>query len=96
MYLALYLVAVNALTYFLYWQDKRAARMGGWRTPEAILLFFGFIGGTIAGFAAQRIIRHKNRKRSFQFKFWALTLVQIYLLVNPPLALRMLEQRLFT
>jgi uncharacterized membrane protein YsdA (DUF1294 family) len=96
MYLLLYLVIVNAVTYFLYWRDKRASRQRDWRTPEAVLLFFGFIGGTIAGFVAQRVLRHKNRKTSFQFKFWSLTLVQLYLLIFPPSLLQPILHKLLS
>ena len=75
----LYLLAINALTYFLYWWDKRCARKQSSRVPEAVLLLAGFAGGSVAGFAAQRIIRHKNRKTSFQVKFWVLVVVQIFI-----------------
>ena len=85
MHLFLYLLAINALTFFLYWQDKRAARRGGvMRTPEYVLLLAGFMGGTFAAIMAQQRFRHKTRKGSFQFKFWALTVIQILLLVVQP------------
>lgn len=81
MNMALYLVGINLLTFFCYWLDKRAAIAGRRRVPESSLLAMGFAGGTFAAFFAQRRLRHKNRKASFQFKFWALTLVQIGALV---------------
>lgn len=93
--LPLYLLVVNALTFLLYWFDKRAARRGGWRISEYMLLMWGLAGGTLAAFAAQRVLRHKNRKKSFQFKFWLLTAVQIALLVFPPHMLRVLLAKLF-
>lgn len=82
MSLLLFLVAINALTAFLYWWDKRCARKQLWRVPEAVLLLAGFAGGSVAGFAAQRILRHKNRKTSFQVKFWVLVLVQIFIVLR--------------
>lgn len=84
MNLYLYLLGVNAFTYFLYWQDKRAARSGGWRVAEATLLLAGFAGGTLAAFAAQQILRHKTRKTRFKLAFWAVTAVQCYLLYSMP------------
>ena len=48
---------------------------------RAIALQYGLLR------AAQHIIRHKNRKVAFQFKFWALTLIQIWLVVARPIAL---------
>ena len=84
MNLPLYLVAINLLTYALYWQDKRAAINGSWRISEGTLLLSGLAGGTFGAFFAQRQLRHKNRKATFQFKFWALTVIQIGLLVVQP------------
>ncbi len=82
------LLVVNLMTYFLYWWDKRQAVHNEWRVPESALLMMSFIGGSPAGFAAQRILRHKNRKLSFQIKFWVIVLVQAYgvlmLLLPPP------------
>jgi uncharacterized membrane protein YsdA (DUF1294 family) len=90
-----YLLFIHALTYFLYWQDKRASRSGGWRVSEFALLMAGFLGGTLAALLAQRMLRHKTRKASFQFKFWALTLVQLGLALFPPPLLGKVASRLF-
>lgn len=95
MNLWLYLLVINALTFAIYWQDKRAARNHGPRTPEALLLGIGFAGGTVAAFLAQRALRHKNRKQSFQFKFWAITVVQVGLLLIQPHPLPLLFSRAF-
>lgn len=88
MLLALYFFAIQALTIFLYWSDKRAARNGAPRVPETTLLLAGFMGGTLAALFAMGRFRHKTRKTSFQIKFWALTALQLYLLLFPPPALR--------
>lgn len=95
MNLAFYLLAINALTFFLYWQDKRAARRGGvMRTPEYVLLLAGFMGGTPMAIFAQQRLRHKTRKVSFQFKFWSLTVIQIGLLIVQPVPIRAIFARL--
>ncbi len=81
----LYLVLINGLTFFLYWHDKRSSQMhGARRVPEATLLGLGFLGGTPAALVAQRLLRHKTRKTSFQLKFWAITFVQLALLALQP------------
>ena len=95
MNLWLYLLLINVVTYAIYWLDKRAARRQGERVPEVVLLALGFGGGTLAAIAAQQIIRHKNRKRSFQLAFWAVTAVQIYLLISPPVMVLKLMTHLF-
>lgn len=94
MHLAAYFLLINLLTFALYWHDKRAAVRGGWRIPEASLLLGGFLGGTPAALTAQRRFRHKTRKGSFQFKFWALTAVQAGLLFWQPPLLRALVGRI--
>lgn len=94
MTLVLYLLILNAATFALYWVDKRAARNGGWRIPEASLLISGFLGGVFGAFAAQRILRHKNRKTSFQVKFWLMTIVQIGLVIVQPTPVRFIIERL--
>jgi uncharacterized membrane protein YsdA (DUF1294 family) len=53
-----------------YAQDKSAARAGRRRTPERSLLLLGLVGGWPGGLLAQRCLRHKTAKASFQFKFW--------------------------
>lgn len=96
MQLLTYLAVINALTFVLYWHDKRMARRAGAaRVPEFVLLLGGFAGGTLAAIVAQQILRHKTRKQSFQFKFWALTVVQIALLLFPPATLKVIFARAF-
>ncbi len=82
MNLFFYFLAINVLTFFLYWWDKRCARKQLWRVPEAVLLLAGFAGGSVAGFIAQRVLRHKNRKTSFQMKFWVLVVAQVFIVLR--------------
>jgi uncharacterized membrane protein YsdA (DUF1294 family) len=82
--LLLYLIAINLVTYYLYWRDKRASIERAWRVPEHVLLCAGFMGGTPAAILAQRRLRHKTRKGKFQFRFWSLTVIQFGLIVFLP------------
>lgn len=95
MNLFLYFLLINAITYLLYWADKRAAINGTWRVSEAMLLGAGFAGGTLAAIAAQQKLRHKTRKRSFQLAFWAVTAVQLWFLFFPPFILAPFHARVF-
>jgi uncharacterized membrane protein YsdA (DUF1294 family)/cold shock CspA family protein len=67
--LALYLVA-SLLAFFAYAFDKSAAQRGQWRTQESTLHFFALIGGWPGALAAQRFLRHKSAKATFQIIFW--------------------------
>lgn len=63
-------VAVSAVTFIAYWRDKSAAQSGQWRTPESTLHLLALVGGWPGAVAAQRFLRHKSKKQSFQLMFW--------------------------
>lgn len=65
-----YLVA-SLVAYVAYASDKSAARQGKWRTKEDKLHLLGLIGGWPGALLAQKQLRHKNRKSSFQALFWS-------------------------
>lgn len=65
LYLLGYLLIVSFITYCVYAADKRKAKNGGWRTKEATLLLFSFLGGALGGIFAMYGLRHKNRKWYF-------------------------------
>lgn len=66
--LALYLVA-SVITFVVYALDKSAARNNRWRTQESTLHLFALLGGWPGALAAQRLLRHKSKKKSFQVVF---------------------------
>jgi uncharacterized membrane protein YsdA (DUF1294 family)/cold shock CspA family protein len=67
--IGLYLVG-GAVTFFAYALDKSAARNDRWRTPESTLHIFGLVGGWPGALVAQKVLRHKSKKVSFQVVFW--------------------------
>lgn len=66
---ALYL-GMSLLTFIAYALDKHAAKTGRWRTPEATLHLMELAGGWPGALLAQQLLRHKNRKLSYQLAFW--------------------------
>jgi uncharacterized membrane protein YsdA (DUF1294 family)/cold shock CspA family protein len=66
----LYLVA-SAIAFLAYAFDKSAARNDQWRTQESTLHLFALVGGWPGALAAQRLLRHKSKKQTFQIVFWA-------------------------
>lgn len=62
--------AFSLITFAVYALDKSAARKGQWRTAESTLHLFALIGGWPGALLAQRFLRHKSRKLSFQIVFW--------------------------
>jgi uncharacterized membrane protein YsdA (DUF1294 family)/cold shock CspA family protein len=67
--LALY-AGASVLAYFAYARDKSAARENRWRTEENTLHVLALAGGWPGALLAQRVLRHKSKKKSFQLMFW--------------------------
>lgn len=67
--LASWFVLASALTYRMYHSDKRKAKAKEWREQESVLHFMEIMGGWPGAFLAQRILRHKASKGTYQFVF---------------------------
>ena len=61
----LYLELINLAAFILFGVDKRRARRGLWRIPEAVLLWTAVLGGGIGALAGMFLFRHKTRKPRF-------------------------------
>lgn len=62
--------ATSAIAFLAYALDKSAARQGAWRTQESTLHGLALVGGWPGALIAQRWLRHKSSKSSFQTMFW--------------------------
>lgn len=67
--LALYIIA-SIVAFFAYSIDKSAALRNQWRIQESTLHLFALLGGWPGALVAQRLLRHKSSKASFQATFW--------------------------
>ena len=74
-YVILALAALNLFTFLAFGWDKRKAVTGRTRTAEGTLITFAFFGGFVGGWFAMSVFRHKTRKRSFQAKMLAVTVL---------------------
>jgi len=81
--------ALNAATYMVYANDKRAARSGTWRTAENTLHLLALLGGWPAAWWAQQRMRHKSSKIEFRRVYWVTVALHcaalVYLLAHPEL-----------
>jgi len=68
---------MSVVTLIAYVLDKRAARDGRRRTPEAVLHGLELLGGWPGAFLAQRVVRHKNAKVGYQVVFWMIVAVHV-------------------
>jgi len=69
-----YVLVLGALTYWAYVVDKRRATEREWRVPEARLHLLELLGGWPGAFLAQRRLRHKCSKGSYQVVYWLIVL----------------------
>lgn len=65
----LYAVA-SVVAFIAYAFDKSAAKKDRWRTQESTLHLIALAGGWPGALIAQRLLRHKSKKQSFQIIFW--------------------------
>ena len=85
----IYLVIISLIAFAVYAADKKKAKKGKWRTPEATLLLLSFFGGAIGGYLAMHIVRHKTKKWYFHLvnlisMIWQIAAL-VYLIGNPDL-----------
>jgi uncharacterized membrane protein YsdA (DUF1294 family) len=73
-WLGIVALVLSALAYWAYAVDKRRAEEGLWRIPEAHLHLLEMLGGWPGAFLAQRRLRHKCSKGSYQLMFWSIVL----------------------
>lgn len=64
-------VMASCVAYLAYLFDKAASLKGQWRTSESTLHMFSLVGGWPGAMLAQRTLRHKTQKQSFQVMYWA-------------------------
>ncbi len=75
--IALAYAVMSLVTAVAYVRDKRAARHGAGRTPEATLHVLELLGGWPGGLLMQRLIRHKNAKVAYQAVFWLIVALHV-------------------
>lgn len=76
-YLLLYLLIINAVGFFLMLADKRKAKRGAWRIPEATLMWVAALGGSIGSLAGMYTFRHKTKHPKFTIGIPVILALQI-------------------
>lgn len=61
-----YLLIINFVAFYLYWEDKRRAKKDKWRIKESTLLLVGLLGGSLGSFVSMQIFRHKTQHWKFK------------------------------
>ncbi len=55
----------SLVSIFVTIHDKRMAKRGGWRVPEATLLLLSALGGSVSMLVTMLLIRHKTKHIKF-------------------------------
>jgi len=71
MFIVIFYFIISVVTYITYAIDKSAAEHNRWRIQESTLHILSLIGGWPGALIAQRMLRHKTQKTSFQIIYWA-------------------------
>ena len=61
----LYVAVISIIASAVTIADKRKAKKGTWRVPEATLLWLAAFGGSAAMYLTMHLIRHKTRHIKF-------------------------------
>jgi uncharacterized membrane protein YsdA (DUF1294 family) len=75
-----YYIIISLFTFYVYFKDKTCAKNGTWRISEKNLHVLSVLGGWTGALLAQKIIRHKSSKTSFQIVFVFTILLNLVLL----------------
>lgn len=77
--LLIYVLAVNVVTFFVYGIDKYKSKHGKWRIPEATLLAWAVVGGSVGAWCGMKIWHHKTLHRKFRYGVPVILVLQIVL-----------------
>lgn len=77
----IYLIAINLITFFIMWLDKRKAKKGRWRIPENTLLLFVLLGGGVGGIVGMYVFHHKTQKAKFVIGFPVILICEILIVI---------------
>lgn len=80
--LALWCAAFSLAAFVMMGADKRRARRGRRRIPEATLLWTAALGGSAGELAGMLLFRHKTRHPRFRYGLPALLVLQAALFVG--------------
>ena len=76
-----YLLIVNVLAFIIYGFDKYQARKAGRRIPEATLLIWAGIGGSIGAWMGMKLWHHKTLHKKFKYGIPIIIIMQVSLVV---------------
>ncbi|WP_170266842.1 DUF1294 domain-containing protein [Brevifollis gellanilyticus] len=89
--IGLYGICISLVTYNVYASDKRRAQAEARRIPEIYLHALEMIGGWPGAWMAQRRLRHKSSKLSYQIKFWLIIIIHQFVALDSMIEWRLVK-----
>lgn len=77
LYIIIYLVIINVITFAVYALDKWKAKNAKWRIRESTLLGLAAIGGSIGALLAMKVWHHKTLHNQFRYGVPLILVAQI-------------------
>jgi len=76
-----YWLLINVVAWLAYCIDKHKAKKGAWRIPEARLLWYAALGGSLGALIGMKQFRHKTQHWKFRILVPLFFLLQLAALV---------------
>lgn len=73
----LWLCVMSLVSFLVMGSDKRRAKQGARRVPEARLFLLALLGGGVGGLLGMYVFRHKTRHLQFALGFPLIAVVQV-------------------
>lgn len=80
-YIVLYLVVMNLMTFLLFREDKQRSKGRGWRISESTLFTFCMFGGSIGGILGMRVFHHKTKHLRFSLGVPVILIIQAGIII---------------
>ena len=68
-FLVSYYLAINLVTVYSFYNDKRRSIKARWRYPEKFLKQLGCLGGPVGGIIGMKLFHHKTAKNEFYLTY---------------------------
>lgn len=75
-----YLLIINAIGFVIMLIDKKKAKKGAWRIPEATLMTIAIVGGSLGSLLGMYHFHHKTRHIKFTLGIPVILLFQLVII----------------
>lgn len=75
--IAVGILLINGIAFFVYGMDKQRAVRGKWRVPEKTLLGLAVLGGSLGALFGMHLFHHKTKKPKFYIGIPVILVLQV-------------------